>query len=269
VVRWGWAAIMLCSLLVLPGLAQDECDAAEPEEAPPAWVKPGEALTDLPAEPTQAIAPDGTTVLDFKPPLPEAGQPCALARAILARPEFQHEVDVPQENLLERFERWLSSLPGLPRLGPHNWLALNLLVVVVGLLAYLIVRIAWGSLSRRRRGETVARRNGRGGGRSVDYLDEAEQAALRREYREAVRFRFLAVLQQAGLPDNQLLTNRQVKRQLVERNRLVERPLVELITGYEDSWYGQLPCSEEMYSGLRLWAEQIERLLLQQQEQAA
>jgi hypothetical protein len=270
VVRRGLAAIPMLFLFTLLGWAQVD-------SAPVVWgqevelnsdvEQDGEALTEVPEQPELAIAPDGQVVLDYAPPVPELGESGVLAREILARPEFQREVSVPQESLLERIMRWLNSLPGLPTLGANNWLMLSLLAALLGLLTYLLVRLAWGGLGRRRKFNGTARSNGKRTGRLTDYMDEAEQAALRQDYRQAVRYRFLAMLQQAGLPDNQLLTNRQVQRQLTQRSTAVERPLVELITGYEDAWYGQLPCTADTYGGLRLWAEQVERLL--EQEQAA
>ena len=259
-------AALLC-LCALPGYAQIDGGEGttwwDEEDFSTASVDEGAELTATPDEPMPAIAPDGQSVLDYTPP--EPGQDITgLAREILARPEFQVESQVQGESLLERLLRWLSSLPGIPALGSGNWLALSLLAVLLGFLAYLIVRMTWAG-RRRGSGANAGAGTGKRGGGAVDYLEQALLAADYRDFRLAVRYRFLSVLQRAGLPDNQLLTNRQVQRQLAKRNASLKRPLAVLITGYEDAWYGELNCTPENYVAVREQAEAVERLLAQEQ----
>ncbi len=249
---------MLIGLWLLPGYGQ-EVDSGG------SWLDPGEALTEMPLEPADAIAPDGSLVLDFAPPVP-TNDVVVLAAEITSRPEFQSESVVQGESLIERLLRWLSSLPGIPAMGSANWLVVLLLAALLGLITYLVIRLTWaGRMRRQAAGQGSA--FGKSNGRQSDYLEQATLAAHSRKYREAVRFRFLYVLQQAGLPDNQMLTNLQVQRELIKRNATVKKPLTGLISGYEDAWYGQQDCTQETYDFVREVAEAVEKLL--NQEQAA
>ena len=181
---------------------------------------------------------------------------------ILARPEFLDEGRAPEgEGLLARLQRWLNSLPGLGAIPGDRWWALGLAAILLGLVVYLLVRISW-RLGQRRQGKDGKEEGRRGRPRtSAEFLAEAGTLAQRGQYRKALRYRFLALVLTSGLPDNRLLTNSQIMRQLTKRDPSVAGELGRLVSGVEDIWYGQQDCPPRRYEQLAQLAGGLQQKL--------
>jgi hypothetical protein len=267
--------LALCLVLLpLAGtrcLAQEDAPAPESTSANPAETPPAPPDTEqaggtglgLGLSGKQALAdaagPGAAAVLTHEPHLPDAGASADTLRGILARPEFKDEETIASgDNPIEKFLAWLMKLFGGGNPNGGSWVTVLITVALLGLLAYLITRLIWELVQRRSRKAF----SGEGQLRAEDMtaaalLKAAAEAAERREFREALRMRFLALVKQLDLAATTVQTNSQLARQVRKAQPAAAVPFAGAVACYEDAWYGGLPCGAETYAELSGFAAEV------------
>jgi hypothetical protein len=217
----------------------------------------GEARTAVAvaAEPlAQESSPrDVPNVLQHVPRLPQSAATSAELRRILAQSEFLESgaSNVPKETWFTRLIEQLSRLLRSLGLGTASWPGVVISLVLIAGLLVLIVRLTWELLSRRARHEDGASDGAAEHLSAERILEAAASAAARGDHREAIRCVFLALLRQLELRTTALLTNRQLTRLVAKQLPTAREAFGQLVTSYEDTWYGGLPCGAGDYAHAR------------------
>ena len=197
------------------------------------------------------------SVLGYKPALPDAKTTRLELREILSQPEYKDEkADNAEPGLLERFLDWLGRLLASLGLSGGTWVGTLVIIVVASLLIYLLLRMFSGLELRKLKlkdGGAQAEKQYTAG----EMLAQAEDAARRGDFREAVRLRFRAFLRQIEMPASSVLTNTQLVRALALENPDTAAPLKQFVGCFEDAWYGGLPCGSIDYHEAARLADQV------------
>lgn len=180
-----------------------------------------------------------------------------LLDEILGRTEYQGEGDTPleQNSWLTRLLVWLTGLMGVVGLGATGWIGVAAVAMLLTLLLFLVVRLAWMQAGRRGRSTIAKPKAGQLG--LDELLQAAGEAVQRGDYRTAVRIRFLALLRQLEVPASTLLTNAQLQRRLGMLIPSAATPFGELVSLYEDTWYGGLDCGKAQHDRALALSERV------------
>jgi hypothetical protein len=216
----------------------------------PAFAKPPAGSTDAAENKAKTTTPfvepeqrqAALAVIKAQPQLPLASESRAKLNEILARPEFTTGSAAPKTNWLQRFLEWLSRTLGRFGVKTPGWVGIVAIVFVVTALVYLITRVIWEWQARRSRQPAPDA--------ALDdiilgtdaLLKAVAEAEARGDYRTAIRLRFRWLLSALDLGESALLTNRQLIARLAREHPVVREPLKQLVTCFEDAWYGGLPC---------------------------
>ena len=275
-------ALTLCALvsnalLLAALLAGNACwlvaSPAQAAEPPPAV--PSKTQSQSSAEPRKAKAISGPSDGEFSKQLlshqvkaPDNQQTGQKLNQILAKPEYSGESEPKQ-----RKPTWLSRLleqlghlferMGIANSGPVSVAVISLLIL---LLVYAVVRLVWGVLAKQRARQAAP---GEDGSERVPSEDElllqAQRALASGQYREAMRWRYLALLKRLDVPTVALQTNWQLVRRVVRDWPQAAAPFKSLVLCFEDAWYGSLPCGSEDYRQADELASAVQQVLVSQE----
>jgi hypothetical protein len=174
---------------------------------------------------------------------------------IFARDEFQDKPKRWPDLALEWFRdffRWLGTL-----YEHSNWLFWVLLILSLAVLCFLlwhiastVYRVFYHEHSRRgAKDHSQLRRQ-----LSMQYLHDAEQHAIAREYTEAIRHLFLSLVYFYDEKDEFIfrpaLTNHEYLQGFI-RQAALHQELSRFVQTLDDRWYGMRPCSEIDYQDYR------------------
>jgi hypothetical protein len=208
-----------------------------------------------------ATSAAGMAVLEHAPQLSAPVDTAQELKRILAQDEFQDSAEpAPRKSWFGRM--WDQLQLALNSMGSGltgTWGAVLAIALLI-LLAFLVVRLLWGWSVRGRDGTPDA-----GGGQArrqtAEQLREAaELAAGQGDFRAAIRFRYLALLRALNLATTALMTNSQIKRSISRRHPALAGSLGQLVTAYEDTWYGGLASRREDYEHASDLARGIEQV---------
>lgn len=205
---------------------------------------------------------DFDQVLQYGPQYGGQTDTAAALAEILRQPEYLESTETESqpswlEQLLDRLQGWLTRL-GMPQSGPWGTV---MAVLLAFLLLAVAVRLLWGLLSRQL-GRNVKQYRGTASVTAdADLLALSRKAAAQGKYRDAVRLRYLALLQQLGLPAATLQTNWQLLRRVAQTCPQAQDAFAALVTSYEDAWYGAQPCFSSEYESSDRLATSIQDLV--------
>jgi hypothetical protein len=222
--RVAFYAIVVCVL----------CAAAKSSDEP-----------DSPPELT--VQPSIEKTLGYTPKLQPPAATAKTLKEILARPEFAATKKQSKKiSLLDRIKEFIERLFSHIGLAPGKWAGTIAVIIALALLIFLILRIVTGYERRSSGlsdgGGTLAKPKTAG-----ELLAEADQAAARGDFRDAVRLRFRAMLRQLELPASTVQTNTQLLRRIGQDYPAAHGALTDLVQCFEDAWYGSLPCDRGDY----------------------
>ena len=196
-----------------------------------------------------------------------------LLREILSSPAFQDDVqpDIKGETLLDRLLLWLTGTLGKigKALGMGGLAGQSVLVYVVAILALALMAMLIRQLimnsgtrgGRRRQGSESELPDG-----SEDLLGLAELCAREGDYRMALRYRYLEVLQSLDLPSSALTTNSMLIREVLRGHPQLHREFRSLVELFEDAWYGSLETGRSQYTAAAGLAGSLDRQIRIRQE---
>lgn len=216
---------------------------------------------DLVPTTTPEIDPAAQATLDYLPQLPDSSATSSTLKGILAQPEYNggEEEEPPGESWPEKVFNWLTRALG--RLGggrSTNYFGVVAIVLLVGLLLFLLVRLAWNMFGGRRFSTDPKQSASLENLSPEDLVAQAARAATGGDYQLAIRLRFKAVLSLLKMPSSAVLTNSQVLRRLQRNMPFAATPFAELARVFEDTWYGGQPCSAVEYQLVSECAGKIE-----------
>lgn len=177
----------------------------------------------------------------------------AMLRDILNSPAFRKKVQpmTQGETVFEKLARWLdqtmSSIGRALGVGAGNGGKLLIYVLVVlalALMAMLIRQLITSSGTRDRRRQRDREDEPEG---ILDLLRLAERHARDGDFRQALRYRYLATLQSLDLPSSTLTTNSMLIRQVLSTHPKLHREFRSLVGIFEDAWYGCLETGSRQY----------------------
>jgi hypothetical protein len=183
----------------------------------------------------------------------ESGDSATMLREILSSPAFKSSIqpDIQGETLLEKLGRWLNNT--MAKIGTALGLGSStggtviiyvMVVLALALMAMLIRQLIMSSGTRRgrRHQEAVVEPES-----IPDLLRLAERHAADGEFRQALRYRYLATLQSLDLPSSTLTTNSMLIRELQTVQPQLLREFRSLVALFEDAWYGSMETGRTHY----------------------
>lgn len=188
-------------------------------------------------------------------PVPDydVGDARSAARGVLDRPEYQR----PGPGLIQRVRNWIveqieRALGAVLERGRGELLAWAVLIGAVLVVIFLVYRFGRGvTPDARRRVEPVFERRRT----PADWRAEAEAHARAGRWREAVRFRYRALVAELGVrglvDDVPGRTAGEYRREVADSAPAVAPVFSQATDLFEVSWYGNRPTAEEQDTRLR------------------
>jgi hypothetical protein len=245
-------ALKLAAALVVGAvlLASAAWPAAPPDNS-------GPRLTD---------APDVARALTHDPELPDDKQLRDTLRQILAQDRYKVDpLEEADTRWIDRIIQWLTNL--LSRITgsgigtPVYYVGLVLVCLLAALIVYALVRFIWVWYSARDRKAPDDSKDVEQSYTTSDWIEAARQAWKRGDFRNAIRYRFKAVLSIVELPRTATLTNFQIARQVGREHPDLRSPFEELVRRFEDAWYGSMTTEAGDYDRVSVLAVAIEGVL--------
>lgn len=209
---------------------------------------------------TPEIDPAAQATLDYLPQLPDSSATSSTLKGILAKPEYNGGEEPPGESWRDKVFNWLTRALG--RLGggrSTNYFGVVAIVLLIGLLLFLLVRLAWNMFGGRRFSTDPKQSASLENLSPEDLVAQAAKAATGGDFQLAIRLRFKAVLGALKMPSSAVLTNSQVLRKLKHNMPFAAKPFRELAGIFEETWYGAQPCSAVEYQLVSECAGKIEQ----------
>jgi hypothetical protein len=199
------------------------------------------------AEPAVTSAA-GMAVLEHAPRLSAPADTAQELKRILAQDEFQESAEpAPRKSWIGRmWDQFQLALDSMGSGLTGTWGAVLAVVLLIAL-AFLVVRLLWGWSVRGRDGAPDAGGSQARRQTAEQLREAADLAAGQGDFRAAIRFRYLALLRALNLATTALMTNSQIKRSVSRRHPALAGSLGQLVTAYEDTWYGGLASRREDY----------------------
>lgn len=186
-------------------------------------------------------------------PVHDADEVRSAADDVLGRPEFRR----PGPTLLQRIRNWIverveQALGAVLGRGPGQLVAWIVLLVALAVVAFLVIRFSRGMTpdATRRRQRVVERRRS-----PEEWRAEADAHARAGRWREAVRFRYRALVAELGVRG---VVDDVPGRTAGEYRREVARSVPEVAPAFsqasdlfETVWYGHRPTDEQHDARLR------------------
>jgi len=211
-----------------------------------------------------AVSAAGSELLNRPVQLQPESETAAELKRILAQEEFQSQGQKPRESWLQRSWNRLQEMLGSSNIGGSGVWGVVLAVLLLALIVFLVVRLAWQFATRAKRDEKAAEKTDPRSHSMEQLIAAANEAAARGDYREALRFRYLALLRVLNLPAATVLTNSQIKRRIGRIHPALKGPFGQLVTTFEDTWYGGMRCLQRDYAQAEILARGIEKQLVEQ-----
>jgi hypothetical protein len=249
-------------LLVLLLAAAGPAEAADPAAGEP-QLSASESLADV-------IESEAGAVLQTVPPLPAPAETAARLKAILESEEFKDEAP-SGESLLDRIIKFINRLFSGLNLGPAGgalyYIGFVLIGLILVLIIYLAVRMLWGYFGAGSAAAAAVSRAQEQHFTTENWLAAAQEAWQRGDFRSAIRFRFKAVVSMLELPRSATLTNYQIARHIGREYPVLRAAMLELVTRFEDTWYGGLPAGAVDYEQVVRLAGGIEQTVAARKDQ--